>query len=410
MQRRQFLHHLGLFSASTAMAIGSQAWAWGTPAPASPSQRLIVVFLRGGIDGLSVVVPYRESLYYQARPRIALPPAGKEGGVLALDSYFGLHPSLAMLLPLWQQGTLAFVHACGSPAATRSHFEAQDYMESGTPNLKTTADGWMNRLLAALSGRNPLQAVNVGATTPRILSGRMSVATLASGRRAGSPLPIDRPQVSQAFDRLYRGGDPLSQSYREGRTARQALLQDLEQEMEMANNGAGLPQVFRGDAQRLARLMRRDERVKLGFLAVGGWDTHVNQGNHQGQLANRLQALGEGLAALAKELGPAYGHTTILVMSEFGRTVRENGNGGTDHGHGNVLWALGGKVQGGKIYGDWRGLAGHQLYEGRDLPVTTDFRAVVLSVLERQFRLQSGRLSQVFPGYSPKDTLNLLSV
>lgn len=178
----------------------------------------------------------------------------------------------------------------------------------------------------------------------------------------------------------------------------------------MANNGAGLPQVFRGDAQRLARLMRRDERVKLGFLAVGGWDTHVNQGNHRGQLANRLQSLGEGLATLAKELGPAYGHTTILVMSEFGRTVRENGNGGTDHGHGNVLWALGGKVRGGKIYGDWRGLAGNQLYEGRDLPVTTDFRAVVLSVLERQFRLQSGQLRQVFPGYSPKGTLTLLSV
>jgi uncharacterized protein (DUF1501 family) len=369
---------------------------------------LIVVFLRGAIDGLSVVVPYRETAYYEARPRIALPQPGKEGGVLNLDDQFGLHPSLEPLMQLWQQKTLAFVHACGSPDETRSHFDAQDYMESGTPGVKSTSDGWMNRLLATLSGHSPIQAVNVGATTPRILSGKMPVATLASGRSAANRLPIDRPQVSQAFDRLYSSNDALSQSYREGKEARKALIQDLNTEMQMANNGATLPNAFGGDAQRLARVMVHDPRVKLGFLAVGGWDTHVNQGSNRGQLATRLQALGRGLATLQQELGGVYDNTAILVMSEFGRTVHENGNGGTDHGHGNVFWVMGGRVCGGKVYGNWRGLASEQLHEGRDLPVTTDFRDVLISVLERHLSLSEAQLSQVFPNYTSTQKIAIL--
>jgi uncharacterized protein (DUF1501 family) len=409
MYRRQFLQHAGLFSASTVIAIGAQSWALRTTAASPDSPRLIVVFLRGAVDGLSVVVPYRETFYYEARPRIALPPPGKAGGVLNLDDRFGLHPSLEMLMPLWQQKTLAFVHACGSPDTTRSHFDAQDYMETGTPGIKFTADGWMNRLLATLSDRNPIQAVNVGATTPRILSGQMPIATLASGRRAANRLPLDRPQVSRAFDRLYHNDDALSQTYREGKAARQALLDHLETEMQMANNGAALPNAFAGDAQRLAQVMVRDARVKLGFLAVGGWDTHVNQGSSRGQLATRLQALGRGLATLQRKIGTVYGNTTILVMSEFGRTVRENGNGGTDHGHGNALWVMGGKVRGGQVYGNWRGLAAKQLYEGRDLPVTTDFRDVLISVLEQHMTLKDGQLNQVFPGYTPAQKIAIVS-
>ncbi|NJP09970.1 MAG: DUF1501 domain-containing protein [Leptolyngbyaceae cyanobacterium RU_5_1] len=402
MHRRRFLQQTGLFTASSIAAIAPHGWVAksGVAQMANP-KRLIVVFLRGAVDGLNVVVPYRETAYYEDRPRIAIPQPGQARGALDLDGQFGLHPALESLMPLWKQGKLAFVNSCGSPDATRSHFDAQDYMESGTPGTKSTQDGWMNRLLGVISGRNPIQAVNIGATTPRILVGRMPVATLASGRGATKQLPIDRPPVAAAFDKLYNRQDQLGQAYREGREARQALMGDLNAEMDMANNGAALPTVFVNDARRLARVMVRDRRVELGFLAVGGWDTHVNQGGSRGPLANRLQALGRGLAALQQELGSTFADTTILVMSEFGRTVRENGNGGTDHGHGNVLWVIGGNVKGGKVYGNWRGLATDQLYQGRDLPVTTDFRDVVVSVLERQMKLDAAKLTQVFPGYTP---------
>ncbi len=230
-------------------------------------------------------------------------------------------------------------------------------MESGTPGIKNTLDGWMNRLLAVMSGRTPVQAVNMGEVTPRILSGPMPVASLSTGRNTAVPLAVDRPQVASAFDKLYSSHDALSQAYREGQEARKALLNDLSSsaEMQMANNGAPSPTGFAVDAQRLARVMRKDPRVTLAFMALGGWDTHVNQGSSKGQLARNLEQLGKGLAALQTELGSTYADTTILVMSEFGRTVHENGNGGTDHGHGNVMWVLGGGIRGGRVYGDWRG-------------------------------------------------------
>ena len=360
-----------------------------------------MIFLRGAVDGLNVVVPYRETAYYDARPTIAIPQPGKDGGALDLDGQFGLHPALASVLPLWQQGSLAFVHSAGSPDPTRSHFDAQDNMERGAPGVQTIHDGWMNRLLGSLAGNNPLQAVNVGDLTPRILSGRMPVATLTLGRGAASPLPIDRPQVAAAFDRLYTKNDTLGQAYREGRVARKALLADLDTETKMANNGAPLASGFASDAQRLAHIMNKDPRVGLAFMALGGWDTHVNQGSSQGQLARNLEQLGKGLATLQTALGATYADTTILVMSEFGRTVHENGDRGTDHGHGNVMWVLGGNVQGGKVYGDWRGLSSDQLYQGRDLAVTTDFRDVIATVLERHLQLPPNKLSQILPHYQP---------
>ena len=265
----------------------------------------------------------------------------------------------------------------------------------------------MNRLLASLNtGRNPIQAINVGNTTPRILTGKMSVATLASGRAADNPLPIDRPQVAAAFDRLYDRNDTLGQTYKESREARQALM-TVATEMKAANNGAPSANGFVRDAQRLAKIMVRDNRVQLAFLAIGGWDTHVNQGASQGQFARNLQQLGRGLIALQQGLGAGFNDTTILVMSEFGRTVKENGNGGTNHGRGNVMWAVGGKVRGG-MYGNWRGLAANQLYQGRDVPVTTDFRDVVGSVLARHVGLSDAKLNSVFPNYTPKQAIKLV--
>lgn len=407
MKRRQFLQRAGLVSASTLVAIGGHGWIARSDAQTLNNvgggnpKRLIVLFLRGAVDGLNVVLPYREVAYYDARPRIAIPQAGQTGGAIDLDGQFGLHPALAPLIPIWQQKTLAFVHASGSPDPTRSHFDAQANMETATPGLKTTSDGWMNRLLGILADHNPIQAVNLGNTTPRILTGKMPVASLALGRNAATPLPLDRPQVANYFDRLYSGQDALSQAYQEGKAARKALLSDLATENKQANNGAPLPYGFASDAQRLAQIMRKDPKVQLAFMALGGWDTHVNQGSSQGQLARNLEQLGKGLSALQSSLGDVYADTTIVVMSEFGRTVHENGDGGTDHGHGNVMWLLGGGVQGGKVHGEWPGLETDQLYQSRDLAVTTDFRDVIAQVLERHLRLSDRQLDRILPSYQP---------
>ncbi|MHC5613377.1 MAG: DUF1501 domain-containing protein [Nostoc sp.] len=408
MKRRNFLIQSGIFSAAAITAIGNNAWVARSAIPNSDRQRLIVIFLRGAVDGLNVVVPYSQTAYYQARPQIAIPQPGKEGGVLDLDGRFGLHPALAPLMPFWQQSSLAFVHACGSPDPTRSHFDAQQYMENATPGDKHTQDGWMNRLLGVISQKTPIQAVSVGETTPWIFSGRMPVANIASGRNASRPLPIDRPQLSAAFDQLYGGNDALSQTYQQGRMAHQAILNDLDSEMKMANNGAPLPDGFASDAQRLAQLMVKDPRIELGFMALGGWDTHVNQGSTQGQLARNLKKLGSGLATLVNGLGSVYQNTTIVVMSEFGRTVKQNDNGGTDHGHGNVMWVLGGKIRGGKVYGEWPGLSTAQLYQGRDLAITTDFRDVISAVLSDHLHLNEAKLHQVLPNYASTQKVALI--
>jgi len=408
MNRRNFLQQLGLVSGGTIVAIGTHGWvARGVTSNSNP-KRLIVVFLRGAVDGLNVVIPHWENAYYDARSGIAIAPPNEANGALDLDGRFGLHPALNPLMPLWKQGSLALIHACGSPDPTRSHFDDQDYMESGTPGVKTTPDGWMNRLLSVLPAPSPVQAVNLGATLPRILNGRMAVASLPLGKNAERPLPLDRPQISEAFNQLYSGSDPLSKAYQEGRAARQQLIADLTQEMRAANQGAPTPTGFAANTQQLARIMVKDPSVQLAFMALGGWDTHVNQGGSTGQLARNLKGLGEGLATLAQGLGSVYSDTVIVVMSEFGRTVRENGNGGTDHGHGNVMWLLGGSIKGGKIHGEWPGLAPEQLYEGRDLAVTTDFRDVIASVLSWHLQLAGTKIQQIFPNYTPKQSIGVV--
>ena len=398
LSRRAFLRSAALLSAGGIVLLSPRAWAARALGTDSDHRRLVVVFLRGAVDGLNVVVPHAEPAYYDARPTIAIGRTGAEGGVLDLDGFFGLHPALGSMMPLWSDGTLAFVHACGSPDPTRSHFDAQDYMESGTPGIKSTHDGWLNRVLAQLPGAHtPTEALSMGSTLPRIMSGKMPVANLPLGRVAERPMPMDRPIVEVAFDRMYSGSDALSRTYREGRESRRKLQTDLQRDMTEANAGAPGPQGFSDDTDRLAHLIRRDPSIRVAFLALGGWDTHVNQGGAQGQLAGHLKPLADGLSSFARALGPDYQDTVVVVISEFGRTMKENGNGGTDHGHGNVMWIMGGPVRGGKIHGRWPGLATGDLYQERDLAIATDFRQPIGTVLRSHLAMTDSQLAAVFP-------------
>ena len=319
--------------------------------------------------------------------------------------FFGLHPALADIVPLWQQNTLAFIHACGSPDETRSHFDAQDYMETGTPGVKTTDDGWMNRLLAILPKDRPTQALNVGSNTPRILQGAMPIASISPGKNSARVLPVDRRNISKAFDLLYSQNDALSKAYQEGREAREVILAELNAEMMSSSRGAPPANLFVDDAIEVARLMVGNARTQLAFMGIGDWDTHVNE---KSRLKKSLKSLGKGLATLVKELKSIYLDTVIVVMSEFGRTVKENGNRGTDHGHGNVLWLLGGGIRGGKVYGEWQGLSESILYQQRDLPVTTDFREAIATILTQHMQISNSNLGQIFPGYQLAGNLNLL--
>lgn len=371
--------------------------------------RMVMVFLRGAVDGLNVVIPHGDPAYYQARPTIAVARPGGPNGVIDLTGYFGMHPALRALHPYWDSGQLAFVHASGSPDASRSHFEAQDYMETGTPGQHNTRDGWLNRALGALPRSNsPVQALTVGEALPRILTGPQVVANMPTGRNAGRPTVLDQPAVNQAFGALYAEDPVLGKAYRDGLAARKTLMAEMSEEQRVADNGAPLPNGLALDTARLGRLMRGDPRIRLGFLAVGGWDTHINQGSGTGQLANRLTPLAEGLATLAAELGPAFNDTVIVVMSEFGRTFRENGNGGTDHGHGNAMWLLGGNVRGRRIYGEWPGLTTAALNEGRDLAVTTDFRAVLALLAQQHMRVGDAAMQKIFPDFKMRASPNIL--
>jgi uncharacterized protein (DUF1501 family) len=413
MQRRALLHRAALAGIGL-MAVGDHAWAAVDVASRASHKRLVVVFLRGAVDGLSVVVPYADPGYYSARSSIAIARPGSEAGAIDLNGQFGLHPSLAPLMPYWQSGKLAFVHASGSMDVSRSHFDAQEFMESGTPGRKSTPDGWLNRLLGNLSvapgvAASPIRAVSIGAVLPRIYAGPNPVANIAGGNSATKATLLDRPVIGSAFDKLYNNDDKLSDAYQASKQARAQVLDSLsgnsmdeafKAEMQAANNGAPLPNGFPADASRLATLMRKDARVQLAFMALGGWDTHANQGGAKGQLASRLGSLGQGLDALANGLGPALDDTVIVVISEFGRTVRENGNGGTDHGHGNVMWLLGGPVAGGKVHGTWPGLSPASLHEGRDLQVTTDFRQVLAEVIQKHLSLSETRLQNIFPQFA----------
>ncbi len=410
MNRRDFLKLAAATSASF-LVPHSRVWAFnGKEDPYS--KKLIVVLLRGGVDGLNVVAPYADPTYQQIRPRIALQKPGDQKGCLDLDGYFGLHPAMASLMPFWQNKSMAFVHASGSPDQTRSHFDAQDYMESGVPGLKNINTGWLNRLVAELPTRqSPVQAISIGPLLPRIMSGPATIATVAQESKSRK-MAVDRPGIEQAFDQLYSGRkDELSKVYSEGIAAHKEVSEamhkaeeetasdPMSKEQMIANKGAPLPRNFNYFGKQIAGLFKHDPSVQVAFVDFGGWDTHIKEGSATGQLANHLTPLANGLADLIQGLGPMYKNTQIIVMSEFGRTAKENGNGGTDHGHGNVMWLMGKDIQGGKVYGRWGGLSANALHEQRDLPTTTDFRTVISSLLGEHLNLSSQQLQKIFPDF-----------
>ena len=407
MKRRDFLQKLALATGGMLIPIGTQSWiARGAKQKQiANAQRLVIVFLRGGIDGLNVIIPHQEANYYNYRPSIAIPYPGEPEGMIDLDGLFGLHPTLSDLIPFWQRKELAFIYNCGSPDETRSHFDAQYYMETGIPSIKSTQDGWMNRLLAILPPDRLTQALNVGVTTPTILQGKMTIANLRPGKNSLNKLPIDQPIIHKAFDQLYSDDSDLAKAFRKGIEAREIVMAELSKEMISASGNAGSVNGFVDDAKEVGKLMRGDARTQLAFMSIGGWDSHVGEKN----ILNRsLPPLGQGLATLIQELGNVYDNTVILVLSEFGRTVRENGNQGTDHGHGNVMWLLGGGIRGGQVYGQWEGLEENALHEGRDLPVTTDFREAIASILIDHISISHNKLESIFPGYQFQNELNLI--
>jgi uncharacterized protein (DUF1501 family) len=356
---------------------------------------LVVVFQRGGMDGLNVVVPFKDRAYYKLRPNIAIAePASGAERLIDLDGFYGLHPALAPLKSIYDKGHLAIVHAAGSPDSTRSHFDAQDYMELGTPGIKSTPDGWLNRHLRETArSDSPFRGVALTAQTPRTLAGNAPVLTLSSIEE----FRLRNEIISRALQKLYAGSsDPIFRQGANSLFEAMAALRGIEAKIPattasypMGRFGAALKQI--------ARLIKANVGLEIAFVEIEGWDTHVNQGGATGQLANRLRELGEGLAVFYQDLGDRMDDVMLVTMSEFGRTARENGNRGTDHGHANVMFAMGGRVRGGKVYGRWPGLAPEVLYEGRDLDLTTDYRAVCGEALARH--LGQKDVSRVFPGF-----------
>ena len=376
---------------------------------AGGKRRFVVLFQRGAADGLNIVIPHGESSYYGMRPGIAIP----RGQELDLDGFFGLHPSMSALKPLWEQRHLAIVHAAGSPDTTRSHFDAQDYMESGTPGVKATEDGWLNRALRdhRRPDAAPFRAVALGGSMPRTLSGPYPAVAIDKVNQfgVGGNNPAAQP-VSNTFEAMYAHSvDSVLHGTGTETFEAVKMLKAADPGRYTPAAGANYPRGRFGDSLRqVAQLLKADLGVEVAFADIGGWDHHVNEGSTQGQLANLLREFSQGLAAFWTDLGDIADQTVIVSMTEFGRTARQNGNGGTDHGHAGVMFVMGGPVKGGKVYGRWPGLAPEQLYEGRDLALTTDFRRVLGETVYRH--LDNKQLDVVFPGFesSPRDFLGLL--
>jgi len=392
-----------IFLKSGAMAMLSLGFApsfLGRAAAAVGARRklLIAIFQRGAVDGLNMIVPHGEADYYRLRPTIAIPQPGRGvmGSAIDLDGFFGLHPSMAPLKPLWDNRSLAIVHACGSPDNTRSHFDAQDYMESATPGVKATRDGWLNRYLQVSSGeRNPLRGVALARTMPRSLEGLAPALAIGSVDEFGvrGAASAFQDQYESSSDRLLNGAG--NDAFAAMRTLRQAAGVPY-------RPAAGIeypPTPFGKALREIARLAKADVGLEVAFTELGNWDHHVNEGAVTGQIATRLDEFSRGLAALAADLGDRLADTVIVTMSEFGRAVAENGNGGTDHGHGNAMMVIGGNVRGG-VHGTWPGLSDAHRFEGRDLAVTTDFRDVFGEIVATHMGASRESLSRVFPGYS----------
>jgi uncharacterized protein (DUF1501 family) len=409
MNRRFFLHKGALAVAGTTAIPSFLVRSVLAQAPTAPGRRLVVIFQRGAADGLNIVVPYHEKNYYAMRPTLAIP----QNKVIDLDGFFGLHPSMASFKPLYDQGHLAIVHAAGSPDTTRSHFDAQDYMESGTPGFKGTEDGWLNRALQAedLRHRQPhtaFRALALGSDVPRTLAGKIPAIALSNVNNfaVGGHGPMPSPAAS-AFEAMYgTSGDQILHATGTETFDAVKMLRD-------ANPGQYKPAVdypnceIGNKLKQVAQLLKASLGVEAAFTDVNGWDTHQNQGSVNGQLSDRLREFSTSIAAFWNDMGDSPANITLVTMSEFGRTAHENGTGGTDHGHANAMFVLGADVKGGKVYGRWPGLANEQLNEGRDLALTTDYRHVLGEVVTRTLGVNS--LAAVFPDshISPNNFLHL---
>ncbi|HYL93726.1 MAG TPA: DUF1501 domain-containing protein [Alphaproteobacteria bacterium] len=377
-------------------------------------KRLVVLFQRGAADGLNIVVPHGEAAYYAMRPSIAIPRPRAGEGVIDLDGFFGLHPSMSAFKPLWDAKHLAIVHAAGSPDNTRSHFDAQDYMESGTPGVKSTEDGWLNRALSGIQEDkpSPFRALAMGGALPRTLSGSIPAVAMSNIREfgVGGNGPAGNA-ASNTFEAMYaQSVDTVLHGTGNETFEAVKMLKAADPAKYTPATNANYPRGRFGDSLRqVAQLIKANLGVEVAFADIGGWDHHVNEGSVQGQIANLTGEFAQSIAAFWTDLGDLAESTVIVTMSEFGRTARENGTRGTDHGHANVMFVLGGPVQGGKVYGQWPGLQQEHLYEGRDLAVTTDFRQVLGEAVARH--VGNVDLEKVFPGFtrnSPKYFLNYL--
>lgn len=382
-------------------------------ATAAPNKKkMVVLFQRGAMDGLNVVVPFGERDYYQMRPTIAIPEPRRGGGDAAidLDGFFGLHPSLQPLQPLFHNGQLAIVQAVGSPDPTRSHFDAQDFMESGTPGLKATDDGWLNRALQSMHEERstPFRAVAFGPYLPRTMQGAapaVAIPDLKQFKMYGPQQTVEggfEAMYAQTVDRALRGV---------GTETFEAIdqLRKINPDAYQPENAAQYPKGRFGQSlMEIAELFKADVGLEVAFLDSGGWDHHVNEGGVQGQLSNLLRDLGQGIAAFHQDMGDRMGDVVFVSMSEFGRTAHENGNHGTDHGHANCMFVMGGAIKGGKVYTRWPGMSESQLYQGRDLAVTTDYRSVLGEILSKH--LGDRDLKAVFPGFAndPRQFLGLV--
>ena len=402
LSRRAFLRAGGLAMVSYGLDPLFLARAtYAQPGPAARSGRVLVcLFQRGAVDGLSMLVPHGDAHYYKERPNIAIP----ESAAIDLDGRFAFHPALAPLKPLWDARVLAPIHAIGSPDPTRSHFDAQDYMESGTPGVKVTADGWLNRYCQHQREHDetPFRAVSFGPELPRILTGSAPSLAIGDLRAFGVRAPNDaaRDRLTRAFEQLYETAPTglLASSAEEGFEAAN-MLRKLAPERYAPEHGAIYPNGRFGQSLlQIAQLIKAGVGLEIAFADVSGWDTHVNQGSEQGQLAARLGDFAQALAAFAQDLGDRMNDVVVVTCSEFGRTIAENGSSGTDHGRATAMLVMGGEVRGGRVLGRWPGLEPEARFEGRDLAVTTDFRDLFAELLGRH--LGAGSLEAVFPGHA----------
>jgi len=373
--------------------------------PSIGKKQLVVLFQRGAADGLNIVIPFDEPNYYRMRPTIAIPQprSGQTDSATDLDGFFGLHPSLAPLTPIFQKNELAIIHAAGSPDPTRSHFDAQDFMESGTPGVKSTDDGWLNRVLETRPEENasPFRAVAMGPNLPRMLRGPASAIALPDVKqfKVMAQTPGAGQIAEGGFEAMY--AQTVDHALRgTGTETFEAIdmLRKADPSKYRPENGASYGNSRLGQSlQQIGQLLKANIGVEVLFVDCGGWDNHVNEGGVQGQLSNLLKDLGQGMAAFRQDMGDRMENIVFVTMSEFGRTAKENGNRGTDHGHANCMFVMGGAVKGGRVYGRWPGLNEGQLNEGRDLALTTDFRAVLGEILEKHIGVQD--LAPVFPGF-----------